>query len=121
MINFGQPRVGDDKYAAFSNTKLTQYRVVHNRDLVPHNPTMEWPLNFHHSFYEEFEDSNHNVRQCNNTGEDPSCSNQFNPILLSITDHLEYLGRCMGVLCFDCGNWSNGSIEVMANNDAFLF
>jgi len=23
IINFGQPRVGDDAYAAFSNTKLT--------------------------------------------------------------------------------------------------
>jgi hypothetical protein len=30
MINFGQPRVGDAKYAAFSNAKLAeQYRVVH--------------------------------------------------------------------------------------------
>ena len=56
MINFGQPRVGESNYAAFSNTKLpNQYRVVHNKDMVPHNPTSTWPLNFYHTRYEEWE------------------------------------------------------------------
>ncbi len=50
MINFGQPRVGEVNYAKFSSTKMpSQYRVVHNHDLVPHNPSSTWPLNFHHS------------------------------------------------------------------------
>ena len=57
MINFGQPRVGDSTYAAYSNGKLEQYRVVHDKDLVPHNPTMDWPLNFMHSKYEMWETS----------------------------------------------------------------
>ena len=39
MINFGQPRVGDEDYSTFVKTKMTEsWRVVHNRDPVPHLP-----------------------------------------------------------------------------------
>ena len=58
MVNFGQPRVGDDAYAALANTIFpNHYRVVHNRDIVPHQPTNAWPINFLHTRYEIFEDS----------------------------------------------------------------
>lgn len=113
--------MGDAAYAKFSNQKLTQYRVVHNKDLVPHNPTMDWPLNFHHSFYEEFEDGNGFVKQCDVSGEDPTCSNKFNPLLLNVFDHLKYLGRCMGVECLDCGNWSSVATASAKESDAFAF
>ena len=104
MINFGQPRVGDEDYATFSNNFLkVQYRVVHNRDIVPHNPGQIWPLNFKHCYYEEFEDKNGNVRQCDNSGEDKTCSDGIDPLFYSIPDHLQYLGKCMGVLCEECG------------------
>lgn len=108
MINFGQPRIGDDKYAAYSDKYLaTQYRVVHHRDIVPHNPGKDWPLNFHHCYYEEFEDKSGVVRQCDNSGEDPTCSNSIDPLLFDINDHLKYLGKCMGVLCEECGILAN--------------
>lgn len=56
MINFGQPRVGEKNYAAFSNTKMpNQYRVVHDKDLVPHNPSSGSLLDFWHTHYEEWE------------------------------------------------------------------
>ena len=39
MINFGQPRVGDLAYSNFAKTILPEsWRVVHNRDIVPHLP-----------------------------------------------------------------------------------
>jgi len=60
MINFGQPRVGTEKYAYFSNEKLVQYRVVHYKDSVPHVPEMA--LNYKHCRYEIYEDYDHSVR-----------------------------------------------------------
>jgi len=39
IYNYGQPRVGDKKYAGFVNTKINNYwRVTHNKDIVPHFP-----------------------------------------------------------------------------------
>ena len=103
MINFGQPRVGESNYAKYSNTKLpNQYRVVHNKDMVPHNPTSTWPLNFYHTRYEEWEQSNGVVRQCDASGEDPTCSDSINPVFLNVDDHLVYLGLCMGTSCGTC-------------------
>jgi hypothetical protein len=60
-------------------------------------------LNFHHCYYEEYEDKDGVVRQCDNSGEDPTCSNSIDPLLFDINDHLKYLGKCMGVLCEECG------------------
>ena len=103
MINFGQPRVGESNYAAFSNSKfVNQYRVVHNKDMVPHNPPSTAPTHFWHTRYEEWEQSNGVVKQCNSTGEDPACSDSINPVLLNVDDHLVYLGLCMGTGCGTC-------------------
>jgi hypothetical protein len=60
VINFGQPRVGTEKYANFSNEKLVQYRVVHYRDDVPHVPEMA--LGYMHTRYEMYENSDGSVR-----------------------------------------------------------
>lgn len=39
MHNFGQPRIGDANLAHFIYSKLDGiFRVVHNKDLVPHVP-----------------------------------------------------------------------------------
>ena len=52
LHNFGQPRVGNIKMAEFMNSKLDGiYRVVHNRDLVPHLAPDIFPFNYHHSPY----------------------------------------------------------------------
>ena len=93
MINFGQPRVGTEKYANFSNEKLVQYRVVHYKDSVPHVP--EQALNYQHCRYEIYEDYDHSVRQCDATGEDPTCSDQWKTWQLDGNDHGVYLDRVM--------------------------
>jgi len=55
MINFGAPRVGDSTYATFSEQKMpNQWRMVHNRDIVPHLPFAFWPMNFNHTSTEVF-------------------------------------------------------------------
>lgn len=39
MYNYGCPRVGDKDFAKYFNDKIKEaYRVVHNRDIVPHVP-----------------------------------------------------------------------------------
>ena len=96
MINFGQPRVGDAKYAAFSNAKLAeQYRVVHYQDPVPHIPPTLYPQ-YRHTAFEEYEDQNGTVRQCNSSGEDPTCADQWNDFQTNVNDHMVYLGKYMG-------------------------
>ena len=76
MINFGQPRTGDKAYAAFSNEKLanSQYRVVHYQDPVPHLAPRNPVVDYYHVAYEMYEDLDGSVRQCNSTGEDPTCA-----------------------------------------------
>lgn len=40
VYNFGSPRFGNEKLARFLNQKvLNHYRVVHNKDVVPHVPS----------------------------------------------------------------------------------
>lgn len=49
--NFGSPRVGNAQLAQFLKEKIpTVYRVVHNRDLVPHLPPEM--LEYRHNPYE---------------------------------------------------------------------
>jgi hypothetical protein len=57
LYNYGQPRVGDAKYATFVNTHLNEYwRATHNKDMVPHLPPTQF--NYVHSCQEIFEDKN---------------------------------------------------------------
>lgn len=53
------------------------YRVVHNRDLVPHLPP---DFGYKHAPYEIlFDKEFKNYTICNESGEDPACSNRFFP------------------------------------------
>lgn len=39
MYNYGAPRVGDIDFAKFYNKQIpNSYRVIHDKDLVPHVP-----------------------------------------------------------------------------------
>ncbi len=56
------------------------YRVVHNKDLVPHVPFDLPGFDYHHPGYEVFFNSDLSVyKVCNISGEDKSCSNKFFP------------------------------------------
>ena len=103
MINFGQPRVGNSKFSNFVlNIWPEHWRVVHNKDLVPHNPGSGALLDFWHTCTEKYEDANHMVHDCTNTCEDPNCASQWAPWQLSAEDHSLYLGMCMGEGCGNC-------------------
>ena len=56
LHNYGQPRAGNKQFADFMAKKLDGgiYRVVHNKDAVPHLPPDLPEFNYHHSAYEVF-------------------------------------------------------------------
>jgi hypothetical protein len=101
VYNFGQPRTGDQKYANFvgSLEGITTYRVVHDKDIVPHWPFEDY-LNYYHACSEVFEDEAGALHSCGTgtaedgsaTCEDPKCMNQYKPYQWRQTDHHVYLG-----------------------------
>jgi predicted lipase len=94
VYNFGQPRTGDKKYAEFATERVQTFRVVHDRDVVPHLPfTIE--MEFYHVCQEQFEDAAGNVRSCLNGCEDPTCADQYQFIETNGDDHVVYLGLNM--------------------------
>lgn len=78
---FGAPRIGDVQLARHINNKIPNiYRVIHNKDIVPHLPPDLPEFNYHHSAYEIFWNSDFtSYKTCSDTGEDKSCSNQYFP------------------------------------------
>lgn len=105
MINFGQPRVGDSDWADFTMNQLSHYRVTHYRDPVPNIPP-QWPTDYHHTKYEmfQYERTPVDVRQCDASGEDPTCTDKWLAFQYNVDDHLTYLGMCMGGTCGTCPN-----------------
>ena len=94
LYDFGQPRVGDSKYATFVNTKISEYfRTTHNKDTVPHVPPIDG-FGYYHSCREIFENENGILTECSETDcEDPKCADQYSLIKTSTDDHLYYLGH----------------------------
>lgn len=92
LYNYGQPRVGDSKYAGFVNTLLTDYwRTTHNKDIVPHVPPIEG-FDYLHSCREVFEDMYGNLTVCSEINcEDPQCAAQFSIRETNVEDHSYYL------------------------------
>ena len=110
MLNFGQPRVGDKAYAAFSDAKIpNQWRMVNHKDIVPHLPPSEFPFSFYHTSTEVYEDKDGNYTVCQ-PGEDKNCSDQF--WTYSISDHLTYMDQCMGSTCGQCPASSLHDLDV---------
>eukprot|EP01038_Epipyxis_sp_PR26KG_P008681 gene8681-11732_t len=101
IYNFGQPRVGDANYANFVNSKLSLWRVTHNKDMVPHVPytTVE---SYYHSCREEFENASGGLKTCDSTCEDKTCADQYAFSQTNVDDHLVYLG--LNVSCSAVSN-----------------
>ena len=102
VYNFGQPRVGDSKYASFANTKVKDFtfRIVHHQDIVPHTPMQA--LGFQHVCTEMYEPNSvfdGTIKTCGTWDscgcEDKSCSDQWGTLDLSTDDHVHYLGLYM--------------------------
>jgi predicted lipase len=91
LFNFGSPRVGNDEFAAWTSTYISdRNRVTHYKDMVPHVPMHE---RFTHISGEWYEDQDHSLHQCNGY-EDNNCSYQWH--ITNIDDHMHYLNLYMG-------------------------
>ena len=99
IYNFGQPRVGDKKYASFVNSVSEELvRFTHYKDMVPHIPPME--MGYLHSCREVFEDDTGKINECSSlVCEDFKCADQYKLYKTDIADHMIYLGHYL-----DCGN-----------------
>lgn len=100
IYNFGQPRVGNDKYSEFltKNMEGLLYRFTHNKDTVPHTPPRE--IGYFHSCREVYEDGYGKISECSSElCEDPKCSDQYRLSQTNTADHSYYLGHFL-----DCGN-----------------
>jgi len=95
VYNYGQPRTGDQTYAAFATARVPTFRVVHNKDEVPHLPfTVQ--MEFYHVCTEIFENASGATKICDSTCEDPTCMDQYKfPTQTNGDDHLTYLGLSM--------------------------
>jgi hypothetical protein len=94
VYDFGQPRVGNEMYADFVNTQIvSNWRFVHNKDMVPHVPPSEG-MDYLHSCREIFEDVNGNLKKCSEINcQDPTCSSQYRFSETNTEDHSYYLGH----------------------------
>jgi len=106
MTNFGQPRAGNDAYASFSSSLIPeQYRMTHYQDEVPHLPPTA-PTPYHHTATEQYitvrdYTGPQDIHQCDGSGEDPNCMDQWGELKRSTDDHEYYLGCEMhcGMVC----------------------
>jgi len=96
--DYGEPRVGNHVFSNYTNSIIpTLWRVVNQEDIVPHVPPRD--IGFHHVATEVWFPSNYTTYVvCNDSGEDPKCSDSIPPTKLSINDHLTYLGYGWGGL-----------------------
>ena len=98
VYNFGQPRIGDDKYARYVNTiGQTVWRFTHNKDPVPHLPPEA--MDYKHSCIEIFENEYGELYECNNHDcEDKNCADQYSFARKNASDHNIYLGYSLDCL-----------------------
>ncbi len=98
-INFGSPRVGNNKFIeSYNSYKINNYRVTHYYDMVPHVP--EEFLGYQHIANEIWynkDNSEYKICKDSNNTEDDNCSNSCAPLhCTSTSDHLYYLNVTMG-------------------------
>ncbi|KAI3415670.1 hypothetical protein GPALN_005263 [Globodera pallida] len=96
LVTFGQPRTGDREWAAAIDQNLPHfnYRVVHNRDMVPHIPP-EWFKGYQHYgteiFYNNSMDASDEFVVCSEDAESSECDGYY--WYFNVRDHLYYFGK----------------------------
>eukprot|EP00828_Plagiopyla_frontata_P014344 TRINITY_DN1885_c0_g1_i7.p1 TRINITY_DN1885_c0_g1~~TRINITY_DN1885_c0_g1_i7.p1 ORF type:complete len:185 (-),score=22.09 TRINITY_DN1885_c0_g1_i7:113-667(-) len=91
IFTMGCPRVGDKRFAHyFDGIVPTSYRVVHDKDIVPHLPP-QW-MDFYHTEQEVWYTSEKNLDHvfCL-SGEDPNCSDSIKVYVPA--EHNEYFNQ----------------------------
>eukprot|EP01113_Clastostelium_recurvatum_P017695 TRINITY_DN2088_c0_g1_i2.p1 TRINITY_DN2088_c0_g1~~TRINITY_DN2088_c0_g1_i2.p1 ORF type:complete len:297 (+),score=51.60 TRINITY_DN2088_c0_g1_i2:56-892(+) len=94
VYNYGDPRVGNQAFAQLYNSTISgqvTYRVINNADIVPHLPALN--MGYWHVPSEIWYHGT-SYKVCDNTGEDPSCSDSIK-IGYDVTDHMTYMGVVM--------------------------
>ena len=98
VTTFGSPRLGDGHFVeSYADAGLSETRVTHYRDCVPHLPLddMFW-LGYAHLPTEVYYDEASTVATvCDGSGEDASCSDNCT-LCTSVADHLYYLNVSLG-------------------------
>lgn len=110
MHNFGQPRICNVNLAQFIKAKVNKiFRVVHYQDIFVHLP-FEWMKYMHVPTEVFFSEDMQTYSVCNESGEDPACSNKFFPnynradhdfyfFAISAKENCKELwGKCDGIL-----------------------
>lgn len=88
--NFGDPRVGNTNFAQYFNEHVpTTYRIVNQHDIVPHLPPKDF--GFWHIATEVWWENSTYYKICDDSGEDPTCSDSVFYEDVSVADHLDYL------------------------------
>jgi len=90
---FGSPRTGNPAFSHYHvGTVPVSWRVVNQRDVVPHLPTKFLNIFQHVSTEVWYDNSTTSYRICDGSGEDPTCSDKYNPVTGNVVDHLTYFG-----------------------------
>jgi len=90
VINFGQPRVGNEDFAKYYNQiNIKTIRVINQRDIIPHVPIILFGY-YHVRTELWFPSDTTTFVECDGSGEDPNCSDSVNDY--NIYDHVTYLG-----------------------------
>eukprot|EP01083_Nonionella_stella_P041783 113138_1 len=124
VYTFGQPRVGDDAFAAHYGSVVTNlFRVTYRKDPVPHLPFAIWTythLPTEIFYIDDFEDINSGYIVCDGSGEDDECSARWSDTeAIVVPNHLQYMGYDFTVNLLSCtlddveGGGSNASVNIM--------
>lgn len=101
FYTYGSPRVGNQAFADFTNSKIKgnfNSRITHNRDPVPHLPLESWGfIHVDREVYYNGDSSSYTICQ---PGEDQSCSNGH--LDINVLDHLNYMGRDITAFYLTC-------------------
>ncbi|GMS80700.1 hypothetical protein PENTCL1PPCAC_2875, partial [Pristionchus entomophagus] len=91
FYNFGEPRTGDKKFANLLGSLLQGYRIVDNKDIIPHTPFNSMGYQHHRTevFYENDMTPGSSYVVCQGQ-EDPNCSDKFTDDLVFDPDHFHY-------------------------------
>ncbi|GAM26207.1 hypothetical protein SAMD00019534_093820, partial [Acytostelium subglobosum LB1] len=95
---FGSPRVGNIIFEEYYNSiQPNTWRVVNQKDIVPHVPP-QIPIQYHHVSNEIWYPKNATGPYvvCNDSGEDPKCSDAVSPLFYNVYDHLHYFNQVSG-------------------------
>uniref|UniRef100_A0A1I7S5H6 Lipase_3 domain-containing protein n=2 Tax=Bursaphelenchus xylophilus TaxID=6326 RepID=A0A1I7S5H6_BURXY len=94
LYTFGEPRVGDKKYADLLDNHIpNSFRVIHNRDVVVNIPIIHAGHFWHHNtavFYKNDMQNATDYIEC--SGPDRDCTFKHMRFQTSIEDHLNYFG-----------------------------